>query len=195
MKKEHDVIKWPSKRINHKWDQILAVQSDVVKNGTLATEATQETNKETKLKTINETREWEEVNWDGERICVTVRKKQLGFWGKSLVWFIHRIRDYQGFILKALWCLLRPPETLDTTVPVDATGKCVMHVKGSRSTCNSLGLMLQPSPASLCCLWVRKPHNCNNTVYSLHRLDWVRMISTVRLSLCCINVRTFGPLS
>lgn len=88
------------------------------------------------------------------------RRENLGYCEEQTAWFLRQIfglvhtqdQRLSGVYFKSSVMSSAPPETLDTTVPVDATVKCVMHVKGSRSTCNSLRLMLQPSPASLCYL-------------------------------------------
>lgn len=59
-------------------------------------------------------------------------------------------------------------ETLDNTVLVDTAVKrvmqcnvCVSKAPGAR---NLLWLMLQPSPASRCYFWERKPHSCYSTL-------------------------------
>lgn len=167
----------------------------MVKNST----STYNDKKGTKLKgRFSEWNRWgSEMKWTCMQRQVEIEMCVLSycektFWGKSLVCFFYRIRGYLLFIFFKLCDVFCAHWNAGyQRVPVDTLVKCLMHVRGTRSTGSSLQLILQSCSSLLYVMLFLEcknlsgnntaNNNCNHIDYSLyrHNFPWL----TGRLTL------------
>lgn len=164
------------------------------------------------MKPLGCEKKWTCIQRQAERefVWVTVRKLQ-SFWflRQTLGLFLPRDQRLSGFIWNLCDVFCACWNAGYRRAPVDTTVKCLMHVKGTRSTRISPQLMHQSCSAWLYfMLFLSVKISAATTqpiitvtiliivfidLSDLPALNYHRS-QTGRLSICCINIMTFGPL-